>query len=121
MRLRSVLLATSAGVALALGSVSAGAMASGQTEVIAGTALNEGSSSAWVGELNGRVVNDYKAPPNTRVVCSPNNPLAGRSDLLASADVPQRLGLAANAIDIFCRDIRINTIVVRYFCTVLKT
>ncbi|NCJ05917.1 hypothetical protein GS597_05195 [Synechococcales cyanobacterium C] len=120
MRLQSMLIAASAGVALALGAVSTGAMASGQPGVIVSTAPSDNNASAWVGELSGRVINNYKAPPNTRVVCSSHNPLAGQGELLASADMPRQFGLAANVVDIFCRDVRINTIVARHFCTVLR-
>jgi hypothetical protein len=61
-------------------------------------------------------------PPGKQVVCSATNPLAGKvdGDKLAREGVPANLKLAANILDIFCRDVRINTIVVRHYCTVLK-
>jgi hypothetical protein len=60
--------------------------------------------------------------PGQQVICSSVNPLAGKvdGDTLAKTGVPDNLELAANILDIFCRDVRINTIVVRHYCTVVQ-
>jgi hypothetical protein len=60
--------------------------------------------------------------PGKQVICSAANPLEGKvdGDKLAREGVPANLELASNILDIFCRDVRINTIVVRHYCTVLK-
>jgi hypothetical protein len=60
--------------------------------------------------------------PGQQVICSRVNPLAGKvdGDTLAKTGVPDNLELAANVLDIFCRDVRINTIVVRHYCTVVQ-
>lgn len=60
--------------------------------------------------------------PGQQVICSTVNPLAGKvdGDTLAKTGVPDNLELASNILDIFCRDVRINTIVVRHYCTVVQ-
>jgi hypothetical protein len=62
---------------------------------------------------------DVSAP---RVVCSRNRPIQF-SDVtkVASAGAPSGLSFAANKIvQLFCRDVRINTIVVRDYCAVIR-
>jgi hypothetical protein len=56
-----------------------------------------------------------------KVVCSRNKPLQ-YSDVtkVASATDPQKLGLASNIIQLFCRDVRINTIVVTDYCAIIR-
>jgi hypothetical protein len=60
--------------------------------------------------------------PKTHVTCSRNRPLQVSADgtKIASADLPQSLGLASNIVQLFCRDVRINTIVVRDYCAVVR-
>jgi hypothetical protein len=68
------------------------------------------------------VAKTVAARPGQRVICSTANPLAGKvdGDVLAKTGVPDNLELASNVLDIFCRDVRINTIVVRHYCTVVQ-
>jgi hypothetical protein len=56
-----------------------------------------------------------------KVICSRNRPLQ-YSDVtkVASASNPQGLGLASNIIQLFCRDVRINTILVRDYCAIIR-
>ncbi len=64
--------------------------------------------------------------PKVREVCSRNRPLSVSADgtRLASAQTPQGVGQdsgwAANIVQLFCRDVRINTIVVRDYCAVIR-
>jgi hypothetical protein len=60
--------------------------------------------------------------PGQQVICSTSNPLAGKvdGDTLAKSGIPEDMELAAGILDIFCRDVRINTIVVRHYCTVVR-
>jgi hypothetical protein len=60
--------------------------------------------------------------PKTHVTCSRNRPLRVSADgtKIASADLPQRLRFASNIVQLFCRDVRINTIVVRDYCAVVR-
>jgi hypothetical protein len=56
-----------------------------------------------------------------KVVCSRNRPLQfSDSTKIASANAPQESSLASNIIQLFCRDVRINTIVVRDYCAVIR-
>jgi hypothetical protein len=58
----------------------------------------------------------------SRVICSRNRPIQS-SDVtkVASAGSPSGLSLAASKIvQLFCRDVRINTIVVRDYCAVIR-
>jgi hypothetical protein len=56
-----------------------------------------------------------------KIVCSRNRPLQS-SDVMkvASAGASQGLNLASNIVQLFCRDVRINTIVVRDYCAVIR-
>jgi hypothetical protein len=60
----------------------------------------------------------------TKVVCSRNQPLAMNntegSVKVASGIVSQSTGWAPNIIKLFCRDVRINTIVVRDYCALIR-
>lgn len=60
--------------------------------------------------------------PKTHVTCSRNRPLRVSEDgtKIASADLPQKLRFASNIVRLFCRDVRINTIVVRDYCAVVR-
>jgi hypothetical protein len=56
-----------------------------------------------------------------KVVCSRNRPLQfSDTTKVASSGVPQGLNLASNIVQLFCRDVRINTIVVRDYCAVIR-
>jgi hypothetical protein len=59
---------------------------------------------------------------NTKVVCSRNHPLAvvPESAKIASNVAPQVGVLASSIVQLFCRDVRINTIVVRDYCAVIR-
>jgi hypothetical protein len=59
---------------------------------------------------------------NTRVVCSRDRPLAvvPESAKIASNVAPQVGVLASSIVQLFCRDVRINTIVVRDYCAVIR-
>jgi hypothetical protein len=58
----------------------------------------------------------------TKVVCSHNRPLAFNNEgvNVASGIAPQSTDLAPNIIKLFCRDVRINTIVVRDYCALIR-
>lgn len=60
--------------------------------------------------------------PKTHVTCSRNRPLQVSADgtKIASADLPHNLRFASNIVQLFCRDVRINTIVVRDYCAVVR-
>jgi hypothetical protein len=61
---------------------------------------------------------DASAP---RVVCSRNPIQSSDVTKVASAGAPSGLSFAANKIvQLFCRDVRINTIVVRDYCAVIR-
>lgn len=62
------------------------------------------------------------AAPKTHVTCSRNRPLQVSADgtTIASADLPQSLRFASSIVQLFCRDVRINTIVVRDYCAVVR-
>jgi hypothetical protein len=56
----------------------------------------------------------------TKVVCSRNHPLASEGVTVASGIAPQSADWAPNVIKLFCRDVRINTIVVRDYCALIR-
>lgn len=58
----------------------------------------------------------------TKVVCSRNKPLALSAEgvKVASGITPQSADWLPNVIQLFCRDIRINTIVVRDYCAIIR-
>jgi hypothetical protein len=56
----------------------------------------------------------------TKVVCSRNHPLASEGVTVASGIAPQSTDWAPNVIKLFCRDVRINTIVVRDYCALIR-
>ena len=58
----------------------------------------------------------------TKVVCSHNRPLTFNTEgvNIASGIAPQSADLAPNIIKLFCRDVRINTIVVRDYCALIR-
>jgi hypothetical protein len=60
--------------------------------------------------------------PKTRITCSRNRPLQVSADgtKIASSEIPKGLSLASNIVKLFCRDVRINTIVVRDYCAVVR-
>jgi hypothetical protein len=59
---------------------------------------------------------------NSRVVCSRNRPLAvvPANAKVASNPTSQVGILASSIVQLFCRDVRINTIVVRDYCAVIR-
>jgi hypothetical protein len=59
---------------------------------------------------------------SSRVVCSRNRPLAvvPENAKVASNVLPQGGVLASSIVQLFCRDVRINTIVVRDYCAVIR-
>jgi hypothetical protein len=57
----------------------------------------------------------------TKVVCSHNRPLAFNSEgVNVASGIAQSTDLAPNIIKLFCRDVRINTIVVRDYCALIR-
>jgi hypothetical protein len=58
----------------------------------------------------------------TKVVCSHNRTLAFNAEgvNVASGIAPQNTDLTPNIIKLFCRDVRINTIVVRDYCALIR-
>jgi hypothetical protein len=58
----------------------------------------------------------------TKVVCNRNRPLAFNAEGInvASGIAPQSTDWAPNIIKLFCRDVRINTIVVRDYCALIR-
>jgi hypothetical protein len=62
------------------------------------------------------------SPDQTKVVCSRNKPLSLNAEgvKVASGIAPQSADWGPNVIRLFCRDVRINTIVVRDYCAVIR-
>ncbi len=62
------------------------------------------------------------SPDQTKVVCSRNKPLSLNAEgvKVASGIAPQSADWVPNVIRLFCRDVRINTIVVRDYCAVIR-
>jgi hypothetical protein len=62
------------------------------------------------------------SPNQTRVVCSRNKPLSLTAEgvKVASGIAPTSADWLPNVIQLFCRDVRINTIVVRDYCAVIR-
>jgi hypothetical protein len=58
----------------------------------------------------------------TKVVCSRNRPLslASEGTKVASGIGLQNTDWSSNVIRLFCRDVRINTIVVRDYCALIR-
>jgi hypothetical protein len=58
----------------------------------------------------------------TKVVCSHNRPLAFNAEgvNIASGIALQSTDWTPNVIKLFCRDVRINTIVVRDYCALIR-
>ncbi|WP_404789815.1 hypothetical protein [Altericista sp. CCNU0014] len=78
-------------------------------------------------ETNAQIAATNLAPQvdpvaNTKIVCSRNRPLAviPESAKVASNLAPQVGVLASSIVQLFCRDVRINTIVVRDYCAVIR-
>jgi hypothetical protein len=62
------------------------------------------------------------APNQTKVICSRNKPLSLNAEgvKVASGITAQSADWVPNVIKLFCRDVRINTIVVRDYCAVIR-
>ena len=62
------------------------------------------------------------SPNQTKVVCSRNKPLSLNAEgvKIASGIAPQSADWLPNVVQLFCRDVRINTIVVRDYCAVIR-
>jgi hypothetical protein len=62
------------------------------------------------------------SPNQTKVICSRNKPLSLNAEgvKIASGIAPQSADWIPNVIRLFCRDVRINTIVVRDYCAVIR-
>lgn len=62
------------------------------------------------------------SPNQTKVVCSRNKPLSLNAEgvKVASGIAPQSADWLPNVVQLFCRDVRINTIVVRDYCAVIR-
>jgi hypothetical protein len=60
--------------------------------------------------------------PKLKEVCSRNHPLQVSRDgtQLALAQGTQQPNLVSSIVQMFCRDVRINTIVVRDYCAVIR-
>jgi hypothetical protein len=58
----------------------------------------------------------------TKVICSRHRPLSLSSEgvKLASSLTSQNTDWSSNVIRLFCRDVRINTIVVRDYCALIR-
>jgi hypothetical protein len=104
------LLAACSGLALATSVL-------GPSQIAAATEIKTESQIAAV-NLESQAV-----PSNqTKVVCSRNRPLALRAEgvKVASGISPQGPEWSSNIIKLFCRDVRINTIVVRDYCALIR-
>jgi hypothetical protein len=57
-----------------------------------------------------------------KVVCSRNRPLQSSNaiEVASATGVPQGLSLSSKIVQLFCRDVRINTIVVHDYCAVIR-
>jgi hypothetical protein len=75
-------------------------------------------------QIAAAVLEQKNLPTNqTKVVCSRNHPLSVNAEgvKIASGIAPQSSDWAApNIIKLFCRDVRINTIVVRDYCALIR-
>ena len=62
------------------------------------------------------------SPNQTKVVCSRSKPLSLNAEgvKVASSIAPQSADWVPNVIRLFCRDVRIYTIVVRDYCAVIR-
>lgn len=62
------------------------------------------------------------SPNQTKVICSRNKPLSLNAEgvKVASGIAPQSADWVPSVIRLFCRDVRINTIVVRDYCAVIR-
>lgn len=64
---------------------------------------------------------DLTKTSGQKVICSRNRPLQSSDFGKLAANLPERLSLASNIVQLFCRDVRINTIVVRDYCAVIRS
>jgi hypothetical protein len=74
-------------------------------------------------QIAAAVLEPKNLPTNqTKVVCSRNHPLSVNAEgvKIASGIAPQSSDWSPNIIKLFCRDVRINTIVVRDYCALIR-
>jgi hypothetical protein len=110
MRYLVPMLAACSGIAVAVACVTGTTPMASASEKVADTKIAAATKDA--GTVN----------PSTRVVCSRNRPLqfSNAIEVASSAGVPQGLSLPSNIVQLFCRDVRINTIVVHDYCAVIR-
>jgi hypothetical protein len=110
MRALVPLLTICSGIAIVIACVAESVPIASASETSAGTKIAAATRDAGTTEASAH-----------KIVCSRNRPLQS-SDVMkvASADASQGLNLASNIVQLFCRDVRINTIVVRDYCAVIR-
>ena len=110
MRYLFPLLTACSGVAVAITCVASSTPMALASEKVADTKIAAATKEAGT----------VSAP--THVVCSRNRPLQSSNaiEVASSAGVPQVLNLPSNIVQLFCRDVRINTIVIHDYCAVIR-
>jgi hypothetical protein len=110
MRYLIPLLTAYSGVAVALACLTGAPMASA-SEPVSSTKVAAATRNA----------STVDAASDHKVVCSRNRPFQASDAMkVASASTPQELSLPSKIVQLFCRDVRINTIVVRDYCAVIR-
>lgn len=110
MRYLVLMLTAYSGIAVAIACVAGSTPMASASETVADTKIAAATRGAGTNDTS-----------THKVVCSRNRPLQfSDSTKIASASAPQEPSLASNIIQLFCRDVRINTIVVRDYCAVIR-
>jgi hypothetical protein len=110
MRYLVPLLTAYSGIAIAIACVAGSSPVASASETVADTKMAAATRDAGTVDASAH-----------KVVCSRNRPFQSSNAVkVASAGVPQDLSLASNIVQLFCRDVRINTIVVHDYCAVIR-
>jgi hypothetical protein len=104
------MLTACSGIAVAIACVAGSTPMASASEKIADTKIAAATKDAGI----------VNTP--THVVCSRNRPLQSSNaiEVASSGGVSQGLNLPSNIVQLFCRDVRINTIVVHDYCAVIR-
>jgi hypothetical protein len=110
MRYLVPLLTTCSGIAVAIACVAGSIPIASASEAVADTKVAVATKDAGTIDSSSH-----------KVVCSRNRPFqSSNAEKVASAGASQERSLASNIVQLFCRDVRINTIVVRDYCAVIR-
>ncbi len=110
MRYLVPLLTAYSGVAIVIACIAGSAPTASASEAVADTKMAAVTRNS--GTINAS---------STKVVCSRNQPFqSSDAAKVSSASAPQELSLPSRIVQLFCRDVRINTIVVRDYCAVIR-